>query len=82
MFEGNWTYSFQDMLVFDFFVLYCFCQYIDNINEKNWQNVVMNMSFCQYFAKILCIKVYCIFTLKNFVLQLGQSVPSVPTSLC
>ena len=28
-FEGNWTHSFKDMLAFDFFVLYCFCQYID-----------------------------------------------------
>ena len=24
-------------------VLSCFCQYIDNVNEKNWQKVVMNM---------------------------------------
>ena len=49
-----------------------FCLYIDNINEKNWQKVVMNMLFCQYFVKILCIKVYCIFILKNLTSNLAK----------
>ena len=47
---------------------------IDNINEKNWQKVVMNIYnvILRYFAKIVCMKVYCIFTLKDFVLKLRQ----------
>ena len=41
MFEGNRTYSFQNILIFSFFVLYCICQYIDEVSEENWQNVLL-----------------------------------------
>ena len=46
-------YGFQNMLVFSFFVLYCICQYIDEVNEENWQNMLININFWQYFANIL-----------------------------
>ena len=40
-------------LALSFFVLYCICQYIDEVNEENWQNVLININFCQYFTNIL-----------------------------
>ena len=47
-------YGFQNMLVFRFFfVLYCIFQYIDEVDEENWQSVLININFCQYFTNIL-----------------------------
>ena len=43
--EGNQTYGFQNVFVFSFFVLYCVCQYIDDMYITN--------TFCQYFTNIL-----------------------------
>ena len=53
MFEGNQKNGFQNMLVFSFCVLYCTCQNIDKVNEGNWQNMLIDMNFWQYFANIL-----------------------------
>ena len=39
----------KNMVVFSFFVCYCFCQYIDDGNEENWQNMLTDINFCQYF---------------------------------
>ena len=49
------------MPVFSFFVLYCICQYIDEVNEGNWQNMLININFWQYFANILCINLHTTF---------------------
>ena len=42
-FGPNRTNGFREIAVERFFVFYCFCQYIDKVNEENWQKVVMNM---------------------------------------
>ena len=34
--------------------LYIFAfAYIDDGNEENWQNILININFCKYFANIL-----------------------------
>ena len=33
-------YTVENMLVFSFFVYYYFCQYMDNVNEENLQNIL------------------------------------------
>ena len=38
-------YGFQNMIVFSFFEYFCICQYIDEVNEENWQNVLININF-------------------------------------
>ena len=57
MLEGNRTYGFQNMFVFSFFVLYCICQYIDEVNEENWQNMLIKGVLHPWalFLKPLCI---------------------------
>ena len=42
-FGPNQTNGFREIAVERFFVFYCFCQYIDKVNEENWQKMVMNM---------------------------------------
>ena len=38
-------YGFQNMIVFSFFEYFCICQYIYEVNEENWQNVLININF-------------------------------------
>ena len=73
--SGNRTYGFREITVERFFVFYCFCQYIDKVNEENWQNVLININFCQFFTNILWINLHTTFILQNFGLKLCQCVP-------
>ena len=52
-----------------------FCHYIDEVNEENWQNMLMNINLYQYFTSILWINLHTIFILQNFSLKLGLCVP-------
>ena len=68
-------YGFQNMLDFIFFVLYCICQYIDEVNEEYWQNMLIDINLCQYFINMLWINPRNTFILQNFGLKLGQYAP-------
>ena len=57
------------MVVFSFVVYYHFCQYIDEGNEENLQNMLININFCQYFANILWMNLHTTFILQNFGLK-------------
>ena len=48
-FRPNWPYGFWEIDVEKFFVFYCFCQYIDKVNEESWQNMFIKINFCQFF---------------------------------
>ena len=41
LFEGNRPYGFQNILICSFFELYIY-QYIDEVNEENWQNMFID----------------------------------------
>ena len=56
---------FWEIAVERFFVFYCFCQYIDKVNDENWQNVLININFCQYFTNILWINLHTTCRLKK-----------------
>ena len=45
-----WRKSYLRFSKYAWFQLYCFCQYIDEVDEENWQNMLINIHFCQYFA--------------------------------
>ena len=71
-FQPNPTYGFWDTAVERFFVFYCFCQYIDKVNEENWQNMLININFWQYFTNSLWVNLHTTFIFQNFGLKLPK----------
>ena len=74
-FQPNRDIRFWDTAVERFFEFYCLCQYIDKVNEENWQNMLININFWQYFTNILWINLHTTFILQDLGLKLCQSVP-------
>ena len=52
-----------------------FANILIKLNEENWQNMLININFGQYFTNILWINLHTTFILQNFGLKLCQSVP-------
>ena len=44
---------------------------ISTFNDKNWQNMLINIIFCQYFTNILWLNLHTTFILQNFNLKLN-----------
>ena len=63
---------FEKSMFKDVFVFFCFYQNIDEVNEENWQNMLMNINFCQYFTNILGINLHTTFISQNFGLKRGK----------
>ena len=63
------TAFYYNMFIFSFFVLHCICQYIDEVNEENWQNMLININFCQYFNEHI-LPIFLI----NFINTLAKTI--------
>ena len=67
---------FEKLQLKDAFLFYCFCQYQNvKVTEENWQNVLINIKFCQYFTNILWKNLHTTIILQNFGLKPYQCVP-------
>ena len=73
-----WTKSdtvFEKLLLKDSLYFIVFNQYIDDLDEENWRNMLMNINIFPIITNILWINLPTTFISQNFSMKLYQCVP-------